>query len=142
MKKLLLGIALLFGVIGSSFPQSSIIRGEVSPGVYENFKSSNQALNVNVAAGTSTAVFTTTSQTVTNSSSTILAANALRKVVMIQNNDSSGIIYVNFTTTATTSNFRIGPGQSLALSGIVPVGTITAIGSIASNANVVIVEGQ
>lgn len=144
MKRILpLGVAFLFlAALSNVFGQSAIIRGEVSPGSYENFKSSNQALNVNVAGSVSTAVFTTTTATVTNASSTILAANTSRKAVLIQNNDTAGNIFVNFTTTATTSNLKISPGQSIYLSGTVPIDAIRAIGSIASNANVVVVEAQ
>lgn len=121
------------------------VRGEVSAGVYENIKSTSQALNVNILGATNPATdvtFTTTTPTVTNSSGTLLAANTARKSVLIQNNDTAGIVYLNFTTTATTAHLQIRPGQSIFMSGILPSALIRAIGSIASNANVVVIEGQ
>lgn len=86
---------------------------------------------------------TQTQKTVTNASGNIFAANAARQALMIQNNDAVGIIYVNLAGAAATAanGFKIGPGESLALEGAVSTNAITAIGSIASNANVVAWEG-
>lgn len=144
MKKLLLGLILALGVT-NTFAQSAIVRGEVSPGIYENVKTNgSQALNVNVTAGVAPvtgATFTTTAVTVTSSSTTILAASATRKSLFIQNNHASAIVYLNFTTTATVAHLALQPGQTLYLAGIVPVGAVQAIGSVASNTTVVVVEG-
>lgn len=137
----LIGILISFNGYGQG---AAPIRGEVSAGVYENITSTSQALNVNAVgavAPVTLSTFTTTTPTVTNSSGTLLAANTARKAVLIQNNDAAGIIYVNFTTTATTAHLKLSPGQSIYFSGIVPTGAIRAIGSIASNANIVVVEG-
>lgn len=143
MKKLLLllGLTLLVGQVNAQAP----VRGEASAGVYENILSTAQALHVNVTGTvtpSSAVVMTTTTPTVTNSSTTILAANTDRKNLLIQNNDATGIVYLNFTTTATTAHLKIAPAASLFLTGVVPTSAIRAIGSVASNANVVVIEGQ
>lgn len=137
-------IALLLATAFPAGAQRAIVAGEASPGVYENIGSVSQALNVNVTGSvspTTAATLTTTTPTVTNSSTTILAANTARKNLLIQNNDTSGIVYLNFTTTATTAHLKLSPGQSLYLVGVVPTTAVRAIGSIASNANVVVIEG-
>lgn len=124
---------------------AAIVMGESAPGVYENITSTSQKLDVNVTGSVApiTAVTATiTTPTVTNSSGTLLAANSARKSVLIQNNHASAVIYLNFTTTATTAHLAIGAGQSLYLSGIVPVAAIRAIGSVASNTAIVVLEGQ
>lgn len=82
-------------------------------------------------------------KTVTNASTTILAAKANRRYLLIQNNDPSGIIYIRLDGFVSTSavGIKIEPGGSYECAGFAPSGSITAIGSIASNANVVAVEG-
>lgn len=87
--------------------------------------------------------FTSTAKTVTNASASLVAANAQRRFLEIQNKDGSGAIFVNVAgVAATTSNSRkIPPGESWCLSGYVPDGQVFAIGDAASNPNVVVVEG-
>lgn len=87
--------------------------------------------------------FTQAQKTVTNASTQMLAANAARAYLLIQNNDTSGIIYVNLTgAAATTSNgVKLGPGASLEIAGKCPNAAITAIGSLATQSNVIAVEG-
>lgn len=87
--------------------------------------------------------FVNAQETVTNASTAIVAANANRRYLLIQNNDAAGIIYVRLdggVATAATG-IKIMPGGSMELRGYVPTGAITAIGSIANNVNVVSVEG-
>lgn len=95
-----------------------------------------QVTNVNGA-------FTQSQKTVTNASAQLLAANAQRRYLLIQNNDASGDVYINLTgVAATTANgIKIAAGGSYECQGFAPTAAITAIGSIASNANVVAVEG-
>ncbi len=103
---------------------------------YDNLTGNVAITNVNGA-------FTNAAATVTNSSAQIKAANAARRYLLIQNNDATGIVYVRLdgnTATASTG-IKIAPGGSYEVSAYVPSGAITAIGSIASNANVVVVEG-
>lgn len=82
-----------------------------------------------------------TQVTVTNASTTIDAANANRQYLLIQNKDATGIVYLNFGGAATVANgVQINPGGSWESGAFCPTGAVQAIGSIASNTNVVIVE--
>lgn len=145
MKRILVGLLLCASF--SVFGQSAIVRGEVSAGNYETIATDGaQALKVYVV-GTSpgtinNAAYTTTTPTVTNSSTTLLASNTSRKFLTIQNNDASGIVYVNFGAAATTAHLKIMPGGSLFINSAAPSNDVRAIGSIASNANVVVISGQ
>lgn len=82
-------------------------------------------------------------KTVTNASAQMLAAKTTRKYLLIQNNDAAGDIYVRVDGGVATigTGVKIPPGGSWELSSVLPTGAVTAIGSIASNANVVTVEG-
>ena len=143
MKKVLVGalIGVILGLSGPAVAQRSIIAGESSPGVYINIKV-NPDGTLALGGGSVGLTFTTTTPTVTSSSTTILAANANRRFLIIQNNDAAGNIFINYTSAATTAHLKLVPGQSIFLDAAVTAQAITAIGSIASNANVVVVEGQ
>lgn len=143
MKKLLVIPALLTALFsGGVFSQSAIIRGEVSPGVYVNIKS--DALG-NLSAATTSGTITTIANatvTVTNAAQNLTALNATRKYLQIQNNDAAGNIFVNLGGVATLTNgIKIGPGQTWAPY-IVSGQAVSYIGSIASNGNVVVSEGN
>ena len=89
------------------------------------------------------ATFANANKTVTNASGQLLAANAARKYLLVQNN-GTGDIYVTLDgTAATTANgVRLAAGGgTMELSTVVPSGAINAIGAIANNPNVVVVEG-
>ena len=96
-----------------------------------------------VAVTNISGAFANAQATVTNASTQIKAANATRRYLLIQNNDAAGDIYVRLDGTAATigTGVKIPAGGSYELQGFVPIGAITAIGSIASNANIVAVEG-
>lgn len=87
--------------------------------------------------------FTQAQKTVTNASAVLLAANTARRFLLVQNKDASGDIYVTLDgSAATTANgIKVAAGGSIELQGYVPTGALYAIGSIASNANIVAVEG-
>ena len=88
--------------------------------------------------------FTQGNATVTNASTQLKAANGSRRYLFIQNNDASGDIYITLDASAATTakGIKIGAnGGAYELQGYVPVAAINAIGSIANNANVVVVEG-
>lgn len=87
--------------------------------------------------------FSQAQKTVTNASGQLLAANAGRRYLMVQNNDSGGDIYVTVSgADATTANgLKVPAGGALELAGFVPTGAIKAIGSIANNPNIIVVEG-
>lgn len=97
----------------------------------------------NVAITNVNGAFTQADATVTNASGTLIAANATRRYLLIQNNDSAGDIYVRLdgATATTTNGFKVAAGGSLEITGFAPTGAIKAIGSIASNANVITAEG-
>lgn len=84
-----------------------------------------------------------TQKTVTNASAQLLAANANRRYLLIQNKDTAGKVYVNLGGAAATvgNGLLIPPGGSYVAEIFAPTGAIFAIGDIASNANVVVVEG-
>lgn len=96
----------------------------------------------NTTINTVTSTFTNTQKTVTNASATLVGANANRSYLLIQNNDAGGDIYVRLDGIAATTltGAKIPAGGAYELQNKVPSGAITAIGSIASNANIVIVE--
>ncbi len=81
--------------------------------------------------------------TVTNASGQLLAAKSNRRYLLIQNNDTAGIVYVTLDGTSATAakGVQIAPGGSYECQGYVPTGAVNAIGSIASNTNIVAVEG-
>lgn len=89
------------------------------------------------------AAFTQAQKTVTNASTQMLAANAARAYLLIQNNDAAGIVYVTLNGTAATvlNGIKLAPGASLEIQGHCPSGAINAIGSIATQSNVIAVEG-
>ncbi len=99
--------------------------------------------NGNVTVTNTGGAFTQSAATVTNTSGQLRAANIARRYLLIQNNDATGDIFVTVDGTAATSakGIRLQAGASLELTSYVPTGAIAAIGSIASNPNVVIVEG-
>ena len=62
--------------------------------------------------------------------------------VLIQNNDSAGIVYLNFSGDATVSGsmIKLSPDESISATNV--VNAISAIGSIASNTNVAVLVGM
>lgn len=85
--------------------------------------------------------FVNTAKTVTNADAQLIAANAARRYLLIQNNNATGSIFVTFGVAATLAlGVKIIPGGNLELSGPVSLQEIRAIGDIASNANVVVLE--
>lgn len=96
-----------------------------------------------VVVSNTAGAFTQAAATVTNASAQLLAANAQRRYLLIQNKDSTGVVFVTLDGTAATTakGIRIEPGGSYECAGFMPSGAIFAIGSIARNANVVVVQG-
>ncbi len=81
--------------------------------------------------------------TVTSTTGEIVAPKADRRYLLIQNNDATGIVYINLAgANATAANgVRLLPGESYENSGFLSTNSVKAIGSIASNPNVVVVQG-
>jgi hypothetical protein len=93
-------------------------------------------------APTKSATFVNTPATVTNVSASMMAANTNRKYLLIQNNDASGVIYINFGAASTIANgIKIEAGGAFEPAAI-STQEIFAIGSIASNSNVLLVEAS
>jgi len=80
--------------------------------------------------------------TVTNVAAVLLALNVGRRYLLIQNNDATGIVYLNLSGTAVAgSGIKIAPGGSyVADASFCPSNAISAISSIASQP-VTIVQG-
>lgn len=88
--------------------------------------------------------FTQQSKTVTNTSGQLVAANPARRYLLIANYDASGVIYVNVAGGAAAVNpgsIKLGPGESVEFATWCPSGVVSAIGTIASNWSVLVVEG-
>lgn len=91
---------------------------------------------------TQTALFDNLQKTVTNASGVLLAANLARQYLLIQNKDTAGNLYVSFGKAATVANgVRVIPGGAFELVGTQTTQEINCIGDIASNANVITLEG-
>lgn len=105
------------------------------------------SLNGNVGISTNrvatSAAFANTAATVTNASAQLLAANTSRQYLMIQNKDAAGDIYINFGAGAATTvnGIKIPAGGYFEWFGCVPTSAVQAIGSTASNTNVLTVQG-
>jgi hypothetical protein len=87
--------------------------------------------------------YTQAAAAVTNASAQLVAANTQRRYLLIQNKSQTGTIYVNLAGAAATvaNGVLIGPGESLELEGYTPTNAVFAIGDIANNPDVVVVEG-
>lgn len=97
----------------------------------------------NVSVQNVNGAFAQSQVTVTTTSANIAAENAGRRYLLVQNNDTNGIVFVNLSGVAATAanGVKLAPGASLELDTYCPTQSISAIGSIGSNANVVVVEG-
>lgn len=97
----------------------------------------------NVEITNTAGAFAQSQKTITNASAQVLAAKATRRYLLIQNNAPSGDVFVTLDGSAATvaHGIKIGAGGALELANFCPTGAIFAIGSIPSNAAVVVVEG-
>jgi hypothetical protein len=85
---------------------------------------------------------TNAQKTVTNVSASLVAANAARKVLQIQNKDAAGNVYICYGAAATVANgILIPPKGFYELAANMLTAEIFAIGDIANNPNIVVVEG-
>lgn len=87
------------------------------------------------------AAFSATAKTVTNASAQLVAANAARSYLAIQNNDAAGDIFIQFGAAAALTLFKIAAGTTYEMNAAQSTQEVRAIGSIGSNANIVVVEG-
>ena len=120
---------------------TNTVKVVVADQAFLNSPQNNTAITANKT--TISASFTNTQKTVTNASAQLLAGNTARQYLLIQNNDPTGIIYVSFGATAATANtgIRILPGGFWEWDSTVSNQAVQCIGSIATQSNIVTVEG-
>lgn len=101
------------------------------------------AMQITQTVAVQSSSFANTAKTVTSASGSLIAANTARKYLLVQNKDTSGSIYVNFGGGAATegNGILIGPGGAYELNANMSTQGIQAIGTIPSNANILVVEG-
>jgi hypothetical protein len=86
--------------------------------------------------------FANTLNTVSNAGGLLLAANMARAYLLIQNKDPAGNLYIAFGAAATLANgIKIQPGGVFEMSDVQSTQAIYAISDIASNTNVLTVQG-
>lgn len=87
--------------------------------------------------------FVQTAQAITAASAQLLAANASRKFLMIQNRDTAVNAYLNLSGDAATvaAGIKLAPGASLVLDVCCPNEAIFLIGDAAGTVDLVAVEG-
>lgn len=138
------------GLENTPFEYLELINGTASPNTIKvligdrNFIDGiSGVLTVSDTVPARTAAFLSASKTVTNVSAQLLPANVNREYLLIQNNNPSASVFINFGAAASlTGCVKIIPGGAFELgSGVVTTQEISAIGDVASNANVVTVEG-
>jgi hypothetical protein len=103
----------------------------------------NGSVSVTGTVAVKSSAFANTAKTVTSASGSLIVANTDRSYLLIQNKSNTGTIWVNFGAAAATqaNGVKIAPGGSYELSGTISTQAIQAIGDIASNAEIVVVEG-
>jgi hypothetical protein len=108
---------------------------EVKLIVSMNKKAGSSQVGGSVTVAGQQGAFTQGRASVTNANQVLLAANANRKILMIQNNDPAGTLRVRLDGGAADASkgFRIGPGDSLSLDSFVPSGAINAFMETASS---------
>ena len=99
-------------------------------------------LTVSVWADSNPVTQTQVSVTVTSSAGDIITENQAGQDIFIQNNDATGIVYLNFLGDATVSAtmLTLDPGDTISITNT--TNSVNAIGSIGSNANVVVILGR
>lgn len=104
-------------------------------------KAGSSQVSGNITLGGS--AYTQTAATVTNASAQLLAANNDRRTLVIQNNHGSGNIFVRLDGGVATAadGLKIAPGGSILFDSNAPTGQINAIGDLASNPSVIVIEG-
>ncbi len=86
--------------------------------------------------------FANSQKTVTNASAILVAANSARKYLLIQNQHATGNLYLQFGGAASIGPaIKVSPGGNYELNAVQSTQAIHAIGDVASNAAVVVVEG-
>jgi len=85
--------------------------------------------------------FSSTGKAVATASAQLVAANAVRQYLLVQNNHPSSTLYLGFGAPATLADgLKVVPGGFAEFASCVPVGAVHAIAD-AANGSVVVVEG-
>ena len=109
----------------------------IAPGEF-----TNQILSatVNIGRVPNSGSFANAQASITTASAQLLAANAARQYLMVQNNDPAATIYLGFGAAAVTAanGLRLLPGQAYEQCGVVTNQAIQVIGSAATTAVAVI----
>lgn len=96
----------------------------------------------NVAITNNSGPVTQQTKTVTTTESILVAQNASRRYLFVQNKDTTGNIFLRFNNTGTvTDGVKIGPGASFVCDSFCPTQDLHAISDIASNPNVIVIYG-
>ncbi len=131
-----------------AFSQAAPIRGQVSAGVYENLVSDGAGhLIVNTAGVSSvgnTVAMTFSGVNLTNAGTTqLIAANALRKSLLIQNKSTTLNMSVGVTSPVTATNsLDLVPGASYYTTYNASTQAWYGIGAAAGITSAVVAEGQ
>lgn len=151
IKGLLAGLEMTLGNIGDKAPAFDRVQIDVQAGDtvkvgigngQGRYNRGQSSVTITQAKAPQSGAFAATQKTVTTTSGQVLAANAARQYLLVQNSDPVGIVYLAFGTAATAAaGVKIIPGGNYELSDVVPTAAIYCIGTLASNANVVVVEG-
>ena len=80
--------------------------------------------------------------TVTSTAANIIASDPRGKDIFIQNNDATGIVYLNLSGDATVSDTMIVLNPNEIFTAYNITNAVSAIGSIASNVNVAVYIGR
>lgn len=105
----------------------------------DDFIDNRIAGSVSISGGTT---FVPTAPAVTNVSGVLLAANASRKYQLIQNNHATGNIWLGFGVPAVVGvGVQVKAGGNIDTGVFAHVGAINAIGDVANNTLVAVIEG-
>ncbi len=129
------------GLLGPTSPADTASYTMVYDGNGGTWGRARATLNYELKNAPINRSFVNAQVTVTNTSAQILAADANRQYLLIQNNDPVGNIFISFGAAATlTTGVMIRPGGFYELNNVCDVQAIFAIGDIASNTNVIVVS--
>jgi len=159
----LLLVAVTAPVAYKSFAQTSIIKGEVATGVYENVKTdgtgrlqvtsggdgislsgvtaSSGTIPVTISNVNATATYTFSSISVTSVTKQLTLASTARKALLLQNNSTSYNMYVgNSSPVTATSGFTLIPSASFFVTQAVPASAWFVLGASAVSGTIQVGE--
>lgn len=133
--------------VGGSFDKVTIINGATGQDVQAVIRAGNEVSYDQPPTGAVTikntgGAFAQSTVAVGAASVQLVAANALRRYLLVENKHATLTVSVNLAGAAATvaGGVALLPGESLELQGYVPTGAVNAIAS-GAGASVVVVEG-